>query len=121
MGRHRAWSKYLEVRGQRSEVRSQRIDYRWFKVLNIERQNKEPQNDEVVTSIFEIPCSIFCGLKTNDSGPKSEVGGRRTDNESWGSIVIRSLSFVVTGHGVERCGRSGDPRGTEKEGLSNVH
>ena len=89
--------------------------------LNIERQNKEPQNDEVVTSIFEIPCSIFCGLKTNDSGPKSEVGGRRTDNESWGSIVIRSLSFVVTGHGVERCGRSGDPRGTEKEGLSNVH
>ena len=70
MGRHRAWSKYLEVRGQRSEVRSQRsevrsqrIDYRWFKVLNIERQNKEPQNDEAITSIFEIPCSTFCGLK----------------------------------------------------------
>jgi hypothetical protein len=29
--------------------------------LNIERQNKEPQNVEVVTSIFEITCSIFCG------------------------------------------------------------
>ena len=30
----------LEVRGQRSEVR-------WLKVLNIEQQNKEPQNIEV--------------------------------------------------------------------------
>jgi hypothetical protein len=28
---------------------------------NIEQQNKEPQNDEVVTSLFEISCSIFCG------------------------------------------------------------
>jgi hypothetical protein len=25
---------------------------RWFKLLNIEQQNKEPQNDEVITSIF---------------------------------------------------------------------
>ena len=24
---------------------------RWFRVLNIEQQNKEPQNDEVITSI----------------------------------------------------------------------
>jgi hypothetical protein len=32
--------------------------------LNIEQQNKEPQNHEVVTSIFDIPCSIFCGLKS---------------------------------------------------------
>ena len=69
--------KYLEVgdqrseiRGQRSEVRDQRnddggqrTDDRWFKLLNIEQQNKEPQNDEVVTSIFDIPCSIFCGSK----------------------------------------------------------
>jgi len=38
-------------------------DDRWFKVLNIEQQNKEPKNDEVFTSIFEIPCSIFCGSK----------------------------------------------------------
>jgi len=29
--------------------------------MNIEQQNKEPQNDEVITSIFEIPCSAFCG------------------------------------------------------------
>jgi hypothetical protein len=29
----------------------------------VEQQNKEPQNDEVITSIFEIPCSIFCGSK----------------------------------------------------------
>jgi hypothetical protein len=42
------------VKGKKSEVR-------WFEVLNIEQQNKEPQNDEVITSIFEIPCSIFCG------------------------------------------------------------
>jgi hypothetical protein len=27
----------------------------------VEQQNKEPQNDEVITSIFETPCSIFCG------------------------------------------------------------
>ena len=31
--------------------------------LNIEQQNKEPQNHEVLTSSFDIPCSIFCGLK----------------------------------------------------------
>jgi hypothetical protein len=30
---------------------------------NIEQQNKEPQNDEVITSIFEIPCWTFCGSK----------------------------------------------------------
>jgi hypothetical protein len=29
----------------------------------VEQQNKEPQNDEAITSIFEIPCSIFCGSK----------------------------------------------------------
>jgi len=31
------------------------------KVLNIEPQNKKPQNIEVITSIFEISGSIFCG------------------------------------------------------------
>ena len=37
---------------------------RGFKKLNIEQQNKEPQNDEVTTSIFDPPeaDSIFCGL-----------------------------------------------------------
>ena len=25
--------------------------------------NKKPQNDEVFTSKFDIPCSIFCGTK----------------------------------------------------------
>jgi hypothetical protein len=34
-----------------------------LKSLNIEQQNKEPQNHEVITSSFDIPCSIFCGLK----------------------------------------------------------
>jgi len=31
----------------------------------VEQQNKEPQNDEVITSIFDPPeaDSIFCGLK----------------------------------------------------------
>jgi len=42
-------------------MKGQSVDDRWFKVLNIEQQNKEPQNDEVVISICEIPCSIFCG------------------------------------------------------------
>jgi hypothetical protein len=46
---------------ERSEVGGQRTDYRWLKELNVEQQNKEPQNDEVITSIFEIPCSTFCG------------------------------------------------------------
>ena len=40
-----------------------RTEDRWFKLLNIEQQNKEPQNDEVITSIFEISCSIFYGSK----------------------------------------------------------
>jgi len=47
-----------EVRGQRSEVRRQTTDGRGkmtddrsFKVVNIEQQNREPQNDEVITSI----------------------------------------------------------------------
>jgi hypothetical protein len=51
------------AKSKNSEVRSQRTDYRWFKVLNIEPQNKEPQNDEVITSTFDIPCSIFCGSR----------------------------------------------------------
>jgi hypothetical protein len=29
----------------------------------VEQQNKEPQNDEVITSIFEIPCLVFCSSK----------------------------------------------------------
>jgi len=51
--------------GRRGEMamRGQRTDDSWFKVLNIEQQNKEPQNDEASTSIFEIPCSTFCGSK----------------------------------------------------------
>jgi hypothetical protein len=44
-------------------VKDQGTDDRCFKLLNIEQHNKEPQNDEVITSIFEIPCSIFCGSK----------------------------------------------------------
>ena len=100
-------------RGQTTEDRS-------FKALNIEQQNTEPQNDVVITSIFEIPCSIFCCLKTNDSAPKPEVGGRSTANESLGSVVIRSSSLVVTGYGAKRSGRSGDTTGTDKEELNNV-
>jgi hypothetical protein len=29
----------------------------------VEQQNKELQNDEVLDSLFEISCSIFCGSK----------------------------------------------------------
>ena len=48
-------------RGQRSEVGGQRIE-----VLNIEPQNNKPQNDEVITSTFEIPCSTFCGSERRE-------------------------------------------------------
>jgi hypothetical protein len=35
---------------------------RSFKVVNIEQQNKEPQNDEVITLIFPPEAdSLFCG------------------------------------------------------------
>jgi hypothetical protein len=51
------------AKGERPEVRGQRTEDRGFKLLNFEQQNEEPQNDEVITSIFEIPCSIFCGSK----------------------------------------------------------
>jgi hypothetical protein len=35
------------------------------KVLNIEQQNKKPQNDEVITSIFPPEAdSIFCGSRS---------------------------------------------------------
>jgi hypothetical protein len=56
-------------------VGGQRIEDRRFELLNIEQQNKEPQNDEVITSIFEIPCSIFCGfIKSAFRNPHSEIG-----------------------------------------------
>ena len=51
------------IRCQMSEDRGQTTEDKFFKVLNIEQQNKEPQNDEVITSIFEIPYSTFCGSK----------------------------------------------------------
>ena len=45
-----------QQRSMEHRFRGQRTDDRWFKVLNIEPQNKKPQNDEVITS-------IFCGSK----------------------------------------------------------
>jgi hypothetical protein len=43
-------------------MRGQTTEDRWFKVLNIEQQNKKPQNDEVITSIFPPEAdSTFCG------------------------------------------------------------
>jgi hypothetical protein len=42
---------------------------------NIEEQNKEPQKDEVTTSIFEISCSIFCGSKR---WPFDKLGAKGT-------------------------------------------
>jgi hypothetical protein len=49
-----------------------------LEVLNIEQQNKEPQNDEVVTSIFDIPCSIFCGLKESDGRGDFLISAEKT-------------------------------------------
>jgi hypothetical protein len=36
----------------------------------VEQQNKKPQNDEVITSIFDPPQadSVFCGLEHGDYG-----------------------------------------------------
>ena len=52
-------------RGEKSEVVSRRSEDRLQMVASTEcqQQNKEQQNDEVITSIFDIPCSIFCGSK----------------------------------------------------------
>ena len=57
------WSVATKAWGIGLEDRRQTTEDRWFKLLNTEQQNKEPQNDEVITSIFEIPYSIFCGSK----------------------------------------------------------
>ena len=68
---HRAWRfgslGFAVIRSLRYAViycERWRLEVRAFKLLNIEQQNKEPQNDEVITSKFEIPCSIFCGSKS---------------------------------------------------------
>ena len=46
------------------QVSDERTEDRCSKALNIEQQNKEPQNDEVNTSIFPPEAdSIFCGSK----------------------------------------------------------
>jgi hypothetical protein len=47
-----------EIRGQKSEDRPQVVQRTEYA-----QQNKEPQNYEVIASIFEIPCSTFCGSK----------------------------------------------------------
>jgi len=54
-------AQVTENRRQVTEIRGQMSEVSRCKMLNIEQQNKEPQNYEVITSIFEIPCSIFCG------------------------------------------------------------
>ena len=43
----------------------ERTDHRWFKVLNIEQQNKEPQNDEVIT--FDVRNSLFDILRFKEA------------------------------------------------------
>jgi hypothetical protein len=63
-----AATKELEVRGLKSEVRRRRAAkacQRFVVNLNIEQQNKEPQNDEVNASLFPSEAdSIFCGSKS---------------------------------------------------------
>jgi hypothetical protein len=50
----------IEIRGQKSDDRR----HMWCKLPNIEQQNTEPQNDEVITSIFPPAAdSTFCGSK----------------------------------------------------------
>jgi hypothetical protein len=66
--RYRAWSmekySWQQTGGSGQPIGwRQRSEDRWLKLLNIELQNNEPQNDEVITSIFETPCSIFYGSK----------------------------------------------------------
>ncbi len=46
---------------------TQGVFWIWFcltansKIIEYRMSNKEPQNYEVFTSTFKIPCSIFCG------------------------------------------------------------
>jgi hypothetical protein len=48
-------------------ARGQTTEDGGVKLLNIEQQNKEPQNDEVITSIFPPEAdSIFCGSKSGN-------------------------------------------------------
>jgi hypothetical protein len=74
-----------EIRGQRSELQSHitsepqeqraagsrqqaiRGCQLCLLYVNIEQQNKKPQNDEGITSLFDTPCSIFCGSKNSGS------------------------------------------------------
>jgi hypothetical protein len=60
-------------RGQTTEGRRQRADDRGQTTEDggqmtdeYRISNKKPQNDEVIPSTFEIPCSIFCGSKKED-------------------------------------------------------
>jgi hypothetical protein len=46
--------------------------------------NNEPQNHEVFTSIFDIPCSTFCGSKRDTS---------KIENQNFG--CGRPLSFAL--------------------------
>ena len=57
--------------------------------MNIEQQNKEPQNHQGAISIFDIPCWIFCGLKeTPGRTQRSNVGGQ-------GKPDLRLLTSVM--------------------------
>jgi len=59
--------------------------------LNIEQQNKKPQNDEVIPSIFDISCSIFCGSNRHSTtGVKNHLG-----HKVHKGIILRLLYFFV--------------------------
>ena len=67
-----------------------------FKVVNIEQQNKKPQNGEVITSIFKIPCSILCGSNRSSS---DEVDSDCFSPEFWiltpDSLVLNPQSQIA--------------------------
>jgi hypothetical protein len=61
--------RFVWARSIESEDRRQMTEERGFNGVNIEQQNKEPQNDEVITSTFPPEAdSIFCVSKRRQLG-----------------------------------------------------
>jgi hypothetical protein len=83
-------------------MRGQRTDDRSIKALNIEQQNKKPQNDEVITSMFEIPCSIFCG-----SEPAVEIPNFKHQITNKFQYLMTKISLEFTRTLVCQLGKDG--------------
>ena len=81
-------SRREERDGRDGEERDQRTDGRSFKVMNIEQQNKEPQNDEVITSKFLVR---YSAVQTGNSS--DEVNSVCFSPEFW-ILTPDSIPYV---------------------------